>query len=110
MTIPATEAAQVPSNPNETSASKAFTQLPSHIQAAIAEYKATSKGWTPDYKPGGADEKIRAAFAAYATHDEPDDYDHSNGPWRFEIAQGLFRQSDEASHKLTPEQMVSTMF
>ncbi|GHJ85537.1 hypothetical protein NliqN6_1939 [Naganishia liquefaciens] len=110
MAIPATEAAQVPSNPNETSASKAFTQLPPHIQAAIAEYKATSKGWTPDYKPGGADEKIRAAFAAYATHDEPDDYDESKGTWRFEIAQGLFRQSDEASHKLTPEQMLQTGF
>lgn len=117
--------AQVPSKPDETSASKAFTQLPPNIAAAVAAYKAKGKGWTPDYKPGSEDEKIRAVFAAYATNDVPDDRDESQDPWKFEvssgsgcschggltfsfakIAQGLFRQSDEASHKLSPEEMV----
>lgn len=86
MTIPTTEPAQVPSNPDKTSASKAFTQLPQHIQEAIAEYKAKGKGWTPDYTPGGEDEKIRNAFAAYAgLNDIPDDRDEGKDPWRFEV-------------------------
>lgn len=86
MTISNATLAQEPSKPDETSASKAFTQLPPDIAAAVAEYKARGKGWTPDYKPGGADEKIRAVFAAYATNDDPDDRDESQDPWKFEVS------------------------
>lgn len=76
----------MPSKPDETSASKAFTQLPPDIAAAVAAYKAKGKGWTPDYKHGGTDEKIREVFAAYATNDVPDDRDESQDPWKFEVS------------------------
>ena len=88
MTISNDNLAQVPSKPDETSASKAFTQLPPHVAAAVAAYKAKGKGWTPDYKHGGNDEKIREVFAAYATNDVPDDRDESQDPWKFEVSWG----------------------
>ncbi|KAJ9109109.1 hypothetical protein QFC21_000437 [Naganishia friedmannii] len=101
---------QKPSRPDETSASKAFTQLPPHIAEAVAQFKSKGHKWTPDYKPGSEDEKIRAVFAAYATNDEPDNRDESQDPWEFEIVNGLFRQSHADSTKLSPEQMLDTGF
>lgn len=79
---------QEPSRPDETSASKAFTQLPPNIAKAVAEFKSKGHKWTPDYKPGSEDEKIRAVFAAYATNDEPDNRDESQDPWKFEVCFG----------------------
>ncbi|KAJ9109731.1 hypothetical protein QFC19_001961 [Naganishia cerealis] len=81
---------QEPSRPDETSASKAFTQLPPHIAHAVAEFKAMGAKWTPDYKPGAEDERIRAVFAAYATNDLPDDRDESQDPWKFEACLDLY--------------------
>jgi hypothetical protein len=81
--------AQKPSQPDETSASKAFTQLPPDIAKAVAAFKSKGHKWTPDYKPGSEDEKIRAVFAAYATNDEPDNRDESQDPWKFEVCHGL---------------------
>ncbi|KAJ9110182.1 hypothetical protein QFC20_003034 [Naganishia adeliensis] len=100
MTITNGNLAQVPSKPDETSASKAFTQLPPDIAAAVAAYKAKGKGWTPDYKHGGTDEKIREVFAAYATNDAPDDRDESQDPWKFELQTG-FGLLDETPDRWT---------
>ncbi|KAJ9128176.1 hypothetical protein QFC24_000468 [Naganishia onofrii] len=102
--------AQKPSQPDETSASKAFTQLPPDIAKAVAAFKSKGHKWTPDYKPGSEDEKIRAVFAAYATNDEPDNRDESQDPWKFEVVNGLFRQSHDEHSKLSPEETLETGF
>jgi hypothetical protein len=85
MTTSTAEQAQVPSNPKETSASKAFTQLPPDIARAVAEYKkAQGESWNPDYTPGGADAKIRDLFAAYYIDDSPEEIP-KDAPWKFEV-------------------------
>lgn len=107
---------QIPSQPNKTSASKAFVQAfsPPGQDGTHRHYFETE---TEEEKR--AREELLKKFHAYAGEhaeynaysllgtDEGPERDDTNDEWKFEIEQGLFRQSDQSLPRLSPEEMVS---
>lgn len=105
------EPAQVPSDPKETSASRAFQQLSKEQQDRIVAEQARQKraNWVPDDL--AEDDTRKDLFAAYNLRNEAEGIrDEAADQYKFEVVQGFFKQSDDQYPRLTTEEMLNANF